>query len=262
MTMFNRLRKTIAGLRRMDVRSAKQERVRDLIAGSTGNALALERLAYGIADRREALETELAELRERCASDPWWWAFAEYLDEGWCGPFETREQARASAEDAIGETPNGEMPEISFRQHRNAEGCIENERLETELAHLREENSKLKTQDTVARAIVGPLVDDLRMSVQRQRGVIQMAWIQLDCLWPEPENATDTPVPPAIEPIKRRLREAMEASPTDTSSSCERCGHEAGGHHQECEVPAQEAEEFRQQELTAKHESRPWDPDE
>ncbi len=86
----------------------------------------------GIAEHQRVLE-ENARLRERCASDPWWWAYSEYPDEGWCGPFETHEQVEASARDAVGEDDWGET-EIVYRQARNPEGCAEIERLSGELA--------------------------------------------------------------------------------------------------------------------------------
>jgi hypothetical protein len=91
------------------------------------------------------LEREVGELRERCATDPWWWAYSEYLDEGWCGPFQTREEAEASADDALGplrpdddppRSAEDERPEVVYRQHANPEGCMENERLEREVERL------------------------------------------------------------------------------------------------------------------------------
>ena len=91
------------------------------------------------------LQREVEHLRERCTSDPWWWAYSEYLDEGWCGPFLTREQAEASADDELGpprpdddppRCADDERPEVSYRQASNPEGCAENERLQREVERL------------------------------------------------------------------------------------------------------------------------------
>lgn len=95
---------------------------------------------------RDDLYAEVERLKERCASDPWWWAYSEYLDEGWVGPFETREQAEASADDHLGPVrpdddpprcADDERPEVSYRQASNPEGCAENERLQADLEQLR-----------------------------------------------------------------------------------------------------------------------------
>lgn len=106
----------------------------------------------------QGLQREVKQLRERCATDPWWWWISEYLDEGWEGPFPTREEAEANAWSIIGEPPGDEnpprsadeeVPEVSFRQHANPAGCAENERLEREVKQLKARHNPEVCVDTM-----------------------------------------------------------------------------------------------------------------
>ncbi len=95
-------------------------------------------LSIALAHDVTNLTAQVQQLRERCQSDPWWWAYSEYLDEGWCGPFETREAAEKNAEETTGEPhldDDGRV-ELSFRQHSNTEGCAENEALTAQVQRM------------------------------------------------------------------------------------------------------------------------------
>lgn len=84
------------------------------------------------------LVAEIERLRERCASDPWWWAYAEYPDEGWSGPYASREEAEAEA--ALQLSVDEEPPEFIYQQHANPEGCAEIERLQRQLDTTRRDS--------------------------------------------------------------------------------------------------------------------------
>ena len=71
------------------------------------NCARLARLATLEADltNANAMIEELGKLqaeREKSLTG-WYWACSDYLDEGWCGQFDTRELAEAHAKEAMGE---------------------------------------------------------------------------------------------------------------------------------------------------------------
>ena len=157
------------------------------------------------------LQREVEWLRERCASDPWWWAYSEYLDEGWCGPFQSREDAEANADDAVGpprpdndppRCADDERPEVSFRQASNPEGCAENERLQREVERLKADIAE-RNRDVIGADAVTDMAA-LKAGYERCRTALERiaandphspGWrmkVALGALaQPEPEEKTD-----------------------------------------------------------------------
>ena len=141
-----RLRRECERLRTQLAEAKEQyHEVKSDLASALNNIHDSVQVEAGLRYEIESFQREVEHLRERCASDPWWWAYSEYLDEGWVGPFETREQAETSADDHLGPVrpdddpplcADDERPEVSFRQASNPEGCAENELLQRENERL------------------------------------------------------------------------------------------------------------------------------
>ncbi len=103
-----------------------------------------------------AMEASASKIDEERIDTGWFWAYAEYTDEGWTGPYPTRELALAYAKDTDEDAVDGDEPtEFSFIHIDNV-GTLEKERDKLRTVgnemHRTLETLQAETTDSVAAA--------------------------------------------------------------------------------------------------------------
>ena len=82
-------------------------KVRELLCSShsgKGTGMACSECVRDVADERDRLKAENRILRKDESSIVgWYWATSDYIDEGWCGSFNTLQEARDHAAECLDE---------------------------------------------------------------------------------------------------------------------------------------------------------------